>query len=120
MHKKLNLVFWAARENYGDYLSPFLVHHLTGLDIRQIDVAYLQKPWKTIIREFLSEGALNDIRFSHRFPRFEKNYVCVGSILGQGNKHSHYWGTGYISPPSCLRNMYNPGHQEQYMLFGGI
>lgn len=95
MKRKLNLVYWSERENYGDYLSPFIVQKLTGCKIRSKDVCYLQKPLTIILREFLIKGNLN-LKLSHRFLPFQKNYVCIGSILGQGNKNSHYWGSGYL------------------------
>lgn len=95
MKKKINLVYWAERKNYGDYLSPFIVQKLTGCKVRAKDVCYLQKPLTIILRDFLKKGHLN-LRFSHRFLPFEKNYVCIGSIMGQGNNNSHYWGTGFL------------------------
>lgn len=93
--EKLNLVYWAERKNYGDYLSPFIVHNLSGYNIRAKDVGYLQKPMVTVLRDFFTKGELN-LRLSRRFLPYEKNYVCIGSILGQGNKYSHYWGAGFL------------------------
>lgn len=91
--KKLPLVYWAVRENYGDLLSPFIMHHLTGLPIRRVDVAYMQKSCKHLITSFLY-GKIHSLQY--RFWPFQKNYVCIGSILGQGNKYSHYWGSGCL------------------------
>lgn len=102
---KLNLVYWTVRENYGDCLSPFIVQSLSGLSIQQKDVAYLQRPWISIIRDFLLYGNLN-LRLKHRFWPFQKNYVCVGSILGQGNKYSHYWGTGSLYGGGRIRGVF--------------
>lgn len=93
--RKLNLVYWNGRENYGDYLSPFIVSKLSGCSIRQKDVAYLQKPWITCLKEFICHGRLFSHLSSKFFP-FEKIYVCIGSIIGQGNRNSHYWGSGYL------------------------
>ena len=104
--KRLNLVYWTLRDNYGDYLSPFIVHNLSGLNIQQKDVAYLQKPWKSVLQDIFLHGNLN-LRLSHRFLPFEKkNYVCIGSILGQGNKNSHYWGTGFLRKGKCRGFVY--------------
>ena len=78
--KKIPLFWWSEprlmgkdKDNYGDLLSKYLVEKISG------------RPVKWVQPKMQAWYKLN-----------KTNYLAVGSILHQANKHSIVWGSGII------------------------
>ena len=89
----INLVYW-DESNFGDILSPFIVHALSGKKIiykegnRGICHLIKQLLKKIITLKFDSIKSL-------LFP-YEENLLGVGSIIKLGNRCSFIWGSGFM------------------------
>jgi len=86
--KKIPLFWWSEillmgkqKENYGDLLSKYLVEKISG------------RPVKWVQPQKLGWYKLN-----------KTNYLAVGSILHQANKHSIVWGSGIIDHKQQIAN----------------
>lgn len=91
--KKIKLVYW-NKPNFGDILSPYIINHLTGLEIIHkrgfiSNKNSIKELIKNIIKFKFKE--LSSILFIH-----EKNILGIGSILNLGNKKSQIWGSGFM------------------------
>lgn len=98
--KKIKLVYW-NKPNFGDILSPYIIHKLSQQEIQYKD--YYHGFWgccKDIIKKLLTFKA-KSITNIH-FP-FDKNILGIGSIIAQGNKHSIIWGSGFINESETFK-----------------
>ena len=101
--RKIKLVYWHTNiDNYGDLLSPYIVQKLSGCQI--IHKNYFVGNWKSHIYHWLREiFHLNlSLDCAYLFP-LESNVVGIGSIIFSGNKRSHIWGSGFMSPKEQCR-----------------
>jgi pyruvyltransferase len=75
---KVPLTYWTDAPNFGDLLAPYLIHRLTGLEVKHVFIrpGHLRKP-------------LLDIRHHHVF-----SYLAIGSIASRINRNSMVWGSG--------------------------
>ena len=86
--KKIPLFWWSEprlmgkeKENYGDLLSKYLVERISGKPVNWVQPK--KQGWYEINK---------------------KNYLAVGSILHQANKHSIVWGSGIIDHKKQIAN----------------
>lgn len=90
----IKLVYW-NEPNFGDILSPYIVSSLTGKRIvYKSGYNGFFNCVKCVVK-YLLLFKLKKIQ-SILFP-WEKNLLCIGSILSLGNKHSIIWGSGFLS-----------------------
>lgn len=92
---KIKLVFWNDSPNFGDALSPWLISNLTNATIIQ-----KQQYTSTIISFKILIYNLLHLKLSSLknilWP-WEKNLLCIGSIITYGNSNSIIWGSGYMN-----------------------
>lgn len=97
---KINLVYWNA-PNFGDKLSPYLVGKLSGQKIiYKSRICGFKNFIKRLLRYivFLEFNKMQSILFG-----WQKNLLCIGSILNSGNKHSVIWGSGFMHEQETFR-----------------
>lgn len=99
--KRVNLIYWNNTPNFGDVLSPFIIHSLSGMEIKHIN-----RYWNT--KKFISNFLYNCI---HRLWN-ENKEICfpytnvmlgVGSILTWVNFNSTVWGSGFMKYSDKVR-----------------
>lgn len=92
--KKINLVYW-NKANFGDQLSPYIIHKLSGCPIQ-----YKRGP--VSLRHSFGEIFANIITFKWKSIQemlfnWQNNILAVGSIINLGNNNSYIWGSGFMS-----------------------
>lgn len=92
--KKINLLYWDG-DNYGDILSPALIHELTGLKVRLCG-----KPFK--IKDALLSIAKDVLTLSTKRTRtillpWEESLLGIGSILSRAGGGEKVWGSGFMN-----------------------
>lgn len=111
MKSKINLK-WAKSEmpnnfNFGDDLSPYIIHKLTGRQVRYIQFANTRA---NIIKEFLRGIVRGKLTFNYIkaffISFFAKYYIIsIGSIIQwYGSKRCIVWGAGAISKQDKIKN----------------
>lgn len=94
---KIKLVYWNDIPNFGDALSPFIVHELSG---KKIQHKFHIPSWK--LRTYIKFIVWNLFKLRWKeltsilFP-FESNIIAVGSVLSFGNRKSQIWGSGFMN-----------------------
>ncbi|MBO8476283.1 MAG: polysaccharide pyruvyl transferase family protein [Bacteroidetes bacterium] len=98
----INLVYWDDVDNWGDFLSPYIIGKLSGLPVRHKKLyllgrkGQLQLLGNFILGKVVKEDLLKTLFF------FERNLLGIGSILSKGNKRSIVWGSGFINSNECF------------------
>lgn len=86
----INLVYWDDVDNWGDFLSPYIIGKLSGLPVRHKKLyllgrkGQLQLLGNFILGKVVKEDLLKTLFF------FERNLFGIGSILSKGNKRALY------------------------------
>lgn len=96
--KKVNLVYWAENDNFGDLLSPFIVNRMFQNEVLIIHKdlcksSYIQ--WAKVIIKKILNYHVEDL---HTYLKpYEKSLFAVGSILQWANKRAIVWGSGFMN-----------------------
>lgn len=98
--RKIKLVYWNA-PNFGDMLSPYLVSKLSGEQIIYKESYYGIKFCIRRVLNLLLSGNVRKIKSVHFW--WEKAILGIGSILGNGNRHSIVWGSGFINEKQTFK-----------------
>ncbi|WP_304315513.1 polysaccharide pyruvyl transferase family protein [Phocaeicola plebeius] len=98
---KINLVYyWWGGENFGDYLSPFIVEKMIKGDVQIIRKRvfisndFYYRFFKLLVRKLLR---LTSEKISDYLKPGEKSLLAIGSILTYSNKNSLIWGSGFMN-----------------------
>jgi len=102
--KKLNLYWYKLKEgngNFGDELSPYIIRHLSGLEIRRVTNVNLKN-----IFIFIARMTYRKIKNQYTFKEyiiaiqtifFKKIILSIGSIIDHNtSKKAVIWGSGFI------------------------
>jgi hypothetical protein len=91
--KILKLIYWADSPNFGDYLSPYVIGKLSGMEIRH-KIASLS--WINLLKTIIGHpDEIKDLP-NYVLP-WEHNYLGIGSVLSYGNSRSEIWGSGFMN-----------------------
>lgn len=80
---KINLRYYKSK-NWGDALSPYLVHLISNFNVRR----YSGNFWDRVLK------------FLRIIP--QENFLCIGSMMKFADENTIVWGTGFISEESKL------------------
>lgn len=98
--RAIKLYYWKGRRtpiNYGDLLSPYIIHTISGCSIQRKD-SYIDDCKVRIRRIMVSLLTFNIEKF-RRITRKKENVVFgIGSILKMANPGALVWGAGFMSP----------------------
>lgn len=92
-NQKIKLVYW-NEPNFGDILSPYIIHRLSGSEVTHKKGFFgIKNSIKNLIKDIVN-FKFDDIS-SILFP-CEANILGIGSILNLGNSKSKIWGSGFM------------------------
>lgn len=88
------LEYWDV-PNFGDMLSPFIIEHFSGKKILHKEC---YRGIKYVILETLKRisGKIKKPLGTINYP-YQRNLLCVGSIISWGNGSSVVWGSGFMN-----------------------
>ena len=98
--KRVNLIYWSGN-NFGDELSPQLIHEISGLPVqyKTWDPSPFLR-WKSVLSK-ICRFRLGELK-SILWPS-ESSVVGVGSVIRWGNERSLIWGSGFMNEDDPFR-----------------
>ena len=91
--KIIKLIYWADQPNFGDYLSPYIIGKLSGVQIVH-KIASLS--WTNLLKTIIGHpDEIKDLP-NYVLP-WENNLIGVGSVISYGNSKSEIWGGGFMN-----------------------
>lgn len=96
----IKLVYYSG-PNFGDRLSPYIIHNLSGEPVQRKD--YYRGVWYNVkcIIKYCIHGNFSEIRTLTW--TYERVLLGIGSIIYAHNKNSVVWGSGFLSAEQRLR-----------------
>lgn len=99
-NRNINLVYWRNSANFGDALSPWILKKLMDCNICPKDhYSGLINSLKTLLYAILHADLKSIKRIL--WP-WQKNMICVGSVITYGNLNSLVWGSGFMNYSDSL------------------
>lgn len=96
----IKLVYYGG-PNFGDKLSPYIVHKLSGEPIQPKD--YYRGVWHNLKRIIKYSIQWNFSKIKTLTWPYERVLLGIGSIIYAHNKNSIIWGSGFLSADQRLR-----------------
>lgn len=98
--EKINLVYWRNSPNFGDALSPWVLNKLTNGIINHKDhYSGIINSLKTLLFALIHLDF--DLMQKILWP-WQKNMICIGSVITYGNCNSVIWGSGFMNYSETL------------------
>lgn len=92
--KKIRLMYWNG-DNYGDVLSPALIHELSGVTVQHCDNSFsVGRTLTVIIKDILT---LSTKRTRQVLFPWQDSMLGIGSVITWGVKRSKVWGAGFMN-----------------------
>lgn len=103
--KKIKLFYWKKSNNFGDALSPYVVHRLSGRKIiyREKSIGGFIAVIRYVIKNIILLHPKMLFKLRYTVKPYEKHLLAIGSILQTSCKWSQVWGAGFMNARDHFR-----------------